>query len=161
MSLKIKNPITASFGLMMAIGVAVAATAAEKSNKTTPHQTVGEWKIFKSDETNYNSCIARHSKYAGITLSDSKLVISIPESKDLKSYEIFVNDQIVVPTSRANLVDTSCNCVRVRNITSLNVDTATVRLQGQTSKDKSVAASVTLKDIPEVLKTFKTPVCSR
>jgi hypothetical protein len=161
MSLKIKNLITASFGLMMAIGVAVAATAAEKSNKTTPLQTVGEWKIFKSDETNYNSCIARNSKYAGITLSDSKLVISIPESKDLKSYEIFVNDQIVVPTSRANLVDTTCNCVRVRNITSLSVDTASVRLQGQTSKDKSVAASVTLKDIPEVLKTFKTPVCSR
>ena len=161
MSLKTKNLIAASFGLMMAIGVAVAAIAAEESNKTRPLQTVGEWKIFKSNETNYNSCIARHSKYAGITLSDSKLVISIPESKDLKSYEIFVNDQSVVPTSRANLVDTTCNCVRVRNINSLNVDTAAVRLQGQTSKDKSVDTSVTLKDIPEVLKTFKTPACSR
>jgi hypothetical protein len=161
MTLKIKNLITVSFGLMMTTGVAVAANATEKSNKTTPLQTVGEWKIFKSDETNYNSCIARHSKYRGITLSDSKLVISVPESKDLKSYQIFVNDQSVVPTSRANLVDTTCNCVRVRNINSLNVDTAAVRLQGQTSKDKSVDTSVTLKDIPEVLKTFKTPACSR
>ena len=125
---------------MMSISVGLAATAAEKSNKTLPLQTVGEWKIFKSDETNYNSCIARHSKHAGITLNDSKLVISIPESKDLKSYQISVNDQSVIPASRANLVDTTCNCVRVRNINSLNVDTAAVRIQGQTNKDKSVDA---------------------
>ena len=161
MTLKIKNFITVSFGLMMSISVGLAATAAEKSNNTLPLQTVGEWKIFKSDETNYNSCIARHSKHAGITLNDSKLVISIPESKDLKSYQISVNDQSVIPASRANLVDTTCNCVRVRNINSLNVDTAAVRIQGQTNKDKSVDAHVTLKDIPEVLRTFKTPACSR
>ena len=159
--MQIKKLMFVSLSLMIEIGFAVAAPAAEKSSKTTPIQTVGEWKIFKSDETNYNSCMARHSKYAAITLSDSKLVISVPESKDLKYYQIFVNNQSVVPSSRANLVDTTCNCVRVRNINSLNVDTAAVRLQGQSNKDKSVDVSLTLKDIPEVLKTFKTPACSR
>ncbi len=161
MTLQIKNLMTLSFGLIMAIGTAVAANPGEKSNKVAPLQSVGEWKIFKSDETNYNSCIARHSIHSGITLSESKLVIALPETKDLKSYQISVNDQNVVPTSRANLVDTTCNCVRVRNINSLNVDTAAVRIQGQDSKDKPVVASVTLKDIPEVVKTFKTAACSR
>jgi hypothetical protein len=161
MTLRIKNLTTLSFGLIMAMGSAVAANPNEKSNKAAPLQAVGEWKIFKSDETNYNSCIARHSVHSGITLSDSKLVIALPETKDLKSYQISVNDQNVVPTSRANLVDTSCNCVRVRNVNSLNADTAAVRIQGQDSKDKPVDASVTLKDIPGVLKAFKTPACAR
>jgi hypothetical protein len=161
MKLQIKNLMTLSFGLLMAMGTAVAASPSEKSSKTAPIQMVGEWKIYKSDETNYNSCIANHSKFSGITLSETKLVISLAETKDLKSYQILVNDQTIVPTSRANLVDTSCNCVRVRNINSLNVETAIVRVQGQDSKDKPLDASVSLKDIPEVMKTFKTAACSR
>ena len=88
-------------------------------------------------------------------------MLGLKETKDLKTYEISVNDQNVVPSSRANLVDSSCNCVRVRNVNRLNVENALIHLEGQDNKDKPVNASVTLKDIPAVLQALKGPACSR
>jgi hypothetical protein len=149
-----------SIGLLTIWSAAVFAAPTD-STKASALQTVGEWKIFKSDETNYNSCIAKHTAHSNIILSEQKLVLGLKETKDLKTYQISVNDQNVVPSSRTNLVDNTCNCVRVRNVSRLNVDNAVVRVQGQDNKDKSVDASVTLKDIPAVLQVFKTPACSR
>ena len=154
------NTKVASITLMIAWSTAVAAASTDLT-KAAPLQTVGEWKIHKSDETNYNSCIAKHATHHNVTLSEQKLVVGLKETKDLKTYQISVNDQNVVPSSRANLVDTSCNCVRIRNISRLNVDDAVIRIQGQDTQDKPVNASVTLKDIPAVLQAFKTPACSR
>jgi len=161
MELHIKNLMFASFGLMLTWGATVSAAPTEALSKATPLQVVGEWKIFKSDETNFNSCTARHNSYPGVTLNEQKLVLNLQETKDLKSYQISVNDQSVVPVSRANLVDTSCNCVRVRNISRLNIDDAVVHIQGQDNKDKPVDVSVTLKNIPAVLQAFKAPACAR
>ena len=149
-----------SITLLIAWSTTVFA-APTYSSKTAALQTIGEWKIFKSDETNYNSCIAKHTAHTSITLSEQKLVLGLKEIKDLKTYQISVNDQTVVPYSRANLVDSSCNCVRVRNVNRLNVENALIRLEGQDNKDKPVDASVTLKDIPAVLQALKGPTCSR
>ncbi len=149
-----------SIALIMAWS-SIAWAAPTDSSKTSALQSVGEWKIYKSDETNYNSCIAKHTVHSSITLSEQKLVLGLKETKDLKTYQISVNDQIVVPSSRTNLVDNSCNCVRVRNVSRLNVDNAVIHLQGQDNKEKPVDASVTLKDIPAVLQALKGPACSR
>jgi hypothetical protein len=149
-----------SIALLMAWS-AIAFAAPADSSKTTALQTVGEWKIYKSDETNYNSCIAKHATHPNITLSEQKLVLGLKETKDLKTYQISVNDQIVAPSSRTNLVDSSCNCVRVRNVSRLNVENAVIHLEGQDNKDKPVDASVTLKDMPAVFQALKGPACSR
>ena len=149
-----------SIALIMAWS-SIAWAAPTDSSKTSALQSVGEWKIYKSDETNYNSCIAKHTVHSSITLSEQKLVLGLKETKDLKTYQISVNDQIVVPSSRTNLVDNSCNCVRVRNVSRLNAENAVIHLEGQDNKDKPVDASVTLKDIPAVLQALKGPACSR
>ena len=161
MKLEIKNIRNLSFSLAVTCASAIGAVTSDTSNKATPLQVVGEWKIYKSDETNYNSCTARNSSFTGVTLSEQKLVIGLQETKDLKTYQISINNQGVVPESRANLVDTSCHCVRVRNISSLNVEDAVVRIQGQNNKDKPVDKSMTLKNIPAVLLAFKSSVCAR
>jgi len=160
MKLEIKNILVISFGLIVTCA-SIGAVTSDASNKAMPLQVVGEWKIYKSDETNYNSCTARNSSFVGVTLSEQKLVVSLQETKDLKTYQISVNNQSVVPESRANLVDTSCNCVRVRNISSLNADDAVVRIQGQNNNGKPVDKSMTLKNIPAVLLAFKSPTCVR
>jgi hypothetical protein len=160
MKLHFEKMKIASIALLMAWSTAVFAAPAD-SAKTSALQTIGEWKIYKSEETNYNSCIAKHSAHTNTTLSEQKLVLGLKETKDLKTYQISVNDQIVVPSGRANLVDNSCNCVRVRNVSSLNIENAVIKLEGQDNKDKPVNASVTLKDIPAVLQAFKGPACSR
>ena len=160
MKLRVKKMKMISIGLLMA-GTCIAFAAPADSSKAAVLETVGEWKIYKSDETNYNSCMAKHTAHTGITLSEQKLVLSLKETKDLKSYQISVNDQNVVPSSRANLVDASCHCVRIRNISRLNVDDAVIRIQGEDNKDKAVDASVTLKSIPAVLQAFKAPACAR
>lgn len=149
-----------SIALLIAWSTAIFAAPTD-SSKNTALQTIGEWKIYKSDETNYNSCIAKHTVHSSISLSEQKLVLGLKETKDLKIYQISVNDQIVVPSSRANLVDNSCNCVRVRNVSRLNAENAVIHLEGQDNKDKPVDASVTLKDIPAVLQSLKGPACSR
>jgi hypothetical protein len=149
-----------SIALLIAWSTAIFAAPTD-SSKNTALQTIGEWKIYKSDETNYNSCIAKHTVHSSISLSEQKLVLGLKETKDLKTYQISVNDQIVVPSSRANLVDNSCNCVRVRNVSRLNAENAVIHLEGQDNKDKPVDASVTLKDIPAVLQALKGPACSR
>ncbi len=161
MKLQIKTILTLSFSLTVTFAFATGAATSDTSNKATPLQVVGEWKIYKSDETNYNSCTARNSNFMGVTLNEQKLVVSLQETKDLKSYQISVNNQSVVPESRANLVDTTCNCLRVRNIKSLNVDDAVIRIQGQNNQDKPVDKSMTLKNIPAVLLAFKSPACAR
>jgi hypothetical protein len=155
----VKLKITSAALLMAWSFFALAAPA--DASKPSALQTVGEWKIYKSDETNYNSCIAKHTAHTNITLSEQKLMLGLKETKDLKTYQISVNDQIVAPFSRANLVDNSCNCVRVRNVSRLNIDNAVIKLEGQDNKDKPVNASVTLKDIPAVLQALKGPACSR
>ena len=160
MKLHFEKMKIASIALLMAWSTAVFAAPAD-SAKTSVLQTIGEWKIYKSEETNYNSCIAKHTAHTNITLSEQKLVLGLKETKDLKTYQISVNDQIVVPSGRANLVDNSCNCVRVRNVSRLNVENAVINLEGQDNKDKPVNASVTLKDIPAVLQALKGPACSR
>ncbi len=149
-----------SIALLIAWSTAIFAAPTD-SSKNTALQTIGEWNIYKSDETNYNSCIAKHTVHSSISLSEQKLVLGLKETKDLKTYQISVNDQIVVPSSRTNLVDNSCNCVRVRNVSRLNVENAVIHLQGQDNKEKPVDASVTLKDIPAVLQALKGPACSR
>ena len=160
MKQRVKKIKLISISLLMA-GISAVSAAPADSAKTAALQTIGEWKIYKSDETNYNSCVAKHTTHHNIMLSEQKLVLGLKETKDLKTYQISVNGQNVVPSSRANLVDTSCNCVRIRNISPLNVNDAVIRIQGQDAKDKPVDASVTLKDIPAVLQAFKTPACSR
>ena len=161
MELQLKHFMVASLSLALTWGSTVSAAPNEALSKAKPLQVVGEWKIFKSDETNYNSCTARHNSNPGVTLSEQKLVIGLQETKDLKSYQISINNQSVVPVSRANMVDTSCNCVRVRNISRLNIDDAVLHIQGQDSKDKPVDVSLTLKNIPAVLQALKAPACAR
>ncbi len=151
---------TLSITLIM-VWSSLALSAPTDSSKTSALQSIGEWKIYKSDETSYNSCIAKHTVHSSISLSEKKLVLGLKETKDLKTYQISVNDQDVIPSSRANLVDNSCNCVRVRDVSLLNVEKAVIHLTGQDNKDKPVEASVTLKDIPAVMQALKSPACSR
>ena len=150
-----------SFSALIACSVASNVCSTEIASTPAPIPSVSEWKIYKSDETTYNSCVARNNSHPGITLHDSKLVIRLKETKDLKTYQVSVNEQSLAPMSHTNLVDTTCNCLRIRNLNSLNTQLAVIHIQGEDTKNKPVQASITLKNIPAVLQAFKEPVCSR
>ena len=77
------------------------------------------WKFQKDQD---NKCVARNVANPSLELMAQKLTITTKETSDLKTFQVSINEQVVMPMSRVNLTDTACKCVRIRNMSALAFD---------------------------------------
>ena len=116
------------------------------------------WKFQKDQD---NKCVARNVANPAFELMAQKLTISTKETSDLKTFQVSVNDQVVIPMNRVSLTDASCKCIRIRNMNALVSDDLNIRIQGQTTSDKAVDITLNAKDIASALQALKSDVCKK
>jgi len=90
-----------------------------------------------------------------------KLTITTKETSDLKTFQVSVNEQVVMPMSRVSLTDTACKCVRIRNMSALAFNDLNIRIQGQTTSDKTVDTTLHIKDVAAALQVLKSDSCKK
>ena len=116
------------------------------------------WKFQKDQD---NKCVARHIINPNLELMAQKLTITTKETSDLKTFQVSVNEQVVMPMSRVSLTDTACKCVRIRNMSALAFDDLNIRIQGQTTGDKAVDTTLNIKDVAAALQVLKSDSCKK
>ena len=130
--------------------MAQAAQAIEK--RTEP------W-LIKTYEA--HSCVAQSVQYRGMLLENKKLTIPLKNMSELQAYKVTINDRVVTPVSKPNLVDTSCNCIRIRDMDILKSDEVTVRIDGVTDKDIDISVKMVIKGIPHAMEELQADHCRR
>lgn len=116
------------------------------------------WVIKKDD---VNVCVAQSLNHPGMLLETKKLTIPLKEMSGLRAYKVTINDQVALPLNKPNLVDTSCNCIRVRNMDILKADELNVRIDGVTNKDLDVSITMQIKGIPQALQGLQADNCRK
>ena len=116
------------------------------------------WKFQKDQD---NKCVARHIINPNLELMAQKLTITTKETSDLKTFQVSVNEQVVMPMSRVSLTDTACKCVRIRNMSALAFNDLNIRIQGQTTSDKTVDITLHIKDVAAALQVLKSDSCKK
>ncbi len=116
------------------------------------------WKFQKDQD---NKCVARNVANPSLELMAQKLTITTKETSDLKTFQVSINEQVVMPMSRVNLTDTACKCVRIRNMSALAFDDLNIRIQGQTTGDKAVDTTLNIKDVAAALQVLKSDSCKK
>jgi hypothetical protein len=114
------------------------------------------WK-FQNDQD--NKCVAKYAANSSLELMQQKLTITSKETSDLKSFQVSINEQVVMPMGRVNLTDTACKCIRIRNISALTSNDLNIRIQGQSGKDQPVDVTFNVKDTAMALQSLKSNVC--
>jgi hypothetical protein len=94
-------------------------------------------------------------------LENSKLTIPVKDMSELQAYKVTINDKVVMPNYKPNLVDTSCNCIRVRDMDILKADEVNVRIDGVTNKDIDVSIRMQLKGIPQAMGELQAENCRK
>ena len=116
------------------------------------------WKFQKDQD---NKCVARHITNPNLELMAQKLTITTKETSDLKTFQVSVNEQVVIPMGRVSLTDTACKCVRIRNMSALASDDLKIRIQGKTTSDQAVDTTLNLKEVPAALQILKSDSCKK
>ncbi len=116
------------------------------------------WKFQKDQD---NKCVARNVANPSLELMAQKLTITTKETSDLKTFQVSINEQVVMPMSRVNLTDTACKCVRIRNMNAMASDDLNIRIQGQTTGDKAVDTTLNIKDVAAALQVLKSDSCKK
>jgi hypothetical protein len=114
------------------------------------------WK-FQNDQD--NKCVAKYAANSSLELMQQKLTITSKETSDLKSFQVSINEQVVMPMGRANLTDTACKCIRIRNTSALTSNDLNIRIQGQSGKDQPVDVTFNVKDTAMAMQSLKSDVC--
>ncbi len=127
---------------------------------STPAQvnSSAHWKFQKDQD---NRCVAKHISLKGIELTTQKLTIATKETSDLKTFEVLVNDKIVVPMGRASLTDASCKCIRIRNAEVLNLENIDIRVRGQTKSDTPIDTHISIQQTSTVMQALKSDICNK
>ena len=116
------------------------------------------WKFQKDQD---NKCVARNVANPSLELMAQKLTITTKETSDLKTFQVSINEQVVIPMSRVSLTDTACKCVRIRNMNAMASDDLNIRIQGQTTGDKAVDTTLNIKDVAAALQVLKSDSCKK
>ena len=116
------------------------------------------WKFQKDQD---NKCVARNVANPSLELMAQKLTITTKETSDLKTFQVSINEQVVVPMGRASLTDTACKCVRIRNMNALASDDLNIRIQGLTTSEKTVDMTLNAKDVAAALQALKLDSCKK
>ena len=138
------------------IAVLAYLAAGQQANATDQQQT--KWIVKKYDE---NLCVAQNPHYRGMLLESKKLTIPLKDMGELQGYKVTINDKVVLPTNKPNLVDTSCNCIRVRDMDILKNDVVNVRIDGVTNKDIDVSIKMQIKGIPQAMEELQADNCRK
>ena len=83
------------------------------------------------------------------------------EMSDLQAYKVTINDKVVTPVNKPNLVDTSCNCIRIRDMDILKSEEVTVQIDGVTNKGADFSVKMVIKGIPHAMEELQTDQCRR
>jgi hypothetical protein len=116
------------------------------------------WLIKKADNS---TCVAQFSLRQGVLLELKKLTIPVKEMNEIQVYQVTLNDQVVLPANKPSLVDTSCNCIRLREMDKLKVDEVNIRIDAKTTKNTDVKIKLQLKDIPQAMTALQADNCHK
>jgi hypothetical protein len=116
------------------------------------------WLVKKYDAS---VCVAQSTSYRGMLLESKKLTIPLKDMNELQAYKVTINDKVVLPINKPNLVDASCNCIRVRDMDILKADEVNVRIDGVTNKDIDVSIKMQIKGIPQAMEELQADNCRR
>ena len=116
------------------------------------------WIVKKYDAS---ACVAQSPSYRGMLLESKKLTIPLKDMNELQAYKVTINDKVVLPINKPNLVDASCNCIRVRDMDILKADEVNVRIDGVTNKDIDVSIKMQIKGIPQAMEELQADNCRR
>ena len=121
-------------------------------------QHARNWLIKKVDT---NTCVAQSSIQQGVLLETKKLTIPVKEMNDIQVYQVTLNDKVVLPVNKPNLVDTSCHCIRLRNMDTLKADEVNIRIDAKTTKNTDITIKLQLKDIPQAMTALQADSCQK
>ena len=121
-------------------------------------QQARNWLIKKMDA---NTCVAQSSIQQGVLLETQKLTIPVKEMNDIQVYQVTLNDKVVLPANKPNLVDTSCHCIRLRNMDTLKADEVNIRIDARTTKNTDITIKLQLKDIPQAMTALQADNCQK
>ena len=117
-----------------------------------------KWIVKKIES---NLCVAQNPDHRGMLLESKKLTIPLKDMSELQAYKVTINDKVVLPTNKPNLVDTSCNCIRVRDMDILKNDAVNVRIDGVTNKNIDVSIKMQIKGIPQAMEELQADNCRK
>jgi hypothetical protein len=117
-----------------------------------------KWIVKKIES---NLCVAQNPDHRGMLLESKKLTIPLKDMSELQAYKVTINDKVVLPTNKPNLVDTSCNCIRVRDMDILKNDVVSVRIDGVTNKNIDVSIKMQIKGIPQAMEELQADNCRK
>ena len=137
---------------LLTIGILVGQAALAADRTTAP------W-IVKTLEA--HTCVAQNAQHRGMLLENKKLTIPLKEMSDLEAYKITINDKVVTPVNKPNLVDTSCNCIRIRDMDILKNEEVTVQIDGVTNRGPDISVKMVIKGIPYAMQELQTDACRR
>jgi hypothetical protein len=121
-------------------------------------QHAGNWLIKK--EAN-NTCVAQSQLQHGVVLETKKLTIPVKEMNQFQVYQVTLNDKVVLPTNKPNLVDTSCNCIRLRNMDALKADEVNIQIDAKSTKNTDITIKLQLKDIQQTMAALQANKCDK
>ena len=116
------------------------------------------WTIKKYEA---NLCVAQSQHHRGMLLENKKLTIPLKDMGELQAYKVTINDKVVLPTNKPNLVDTSCNCIRIRDMDVLKHEEVNVRIDGVTNKDIDVSIKMQIKGLPRAMEELQADNCRK
>ena len=117
-----------------------------------------KWVITKHEA---NACAAQSPAYRGMLLDNKKLIIPLKDMSELQAYKVTINDKVVLPMNKPNLVDQSCHCIRIRDMDILKADEVNVRIDGVTNKDIDVSIKMQLKGIQQAMNELQADSCRK
>ena len=136
---------------------AIAFLAVGQQVNANDHRQT-KWIIKKYES---NVCVAQNSLYGGMLLENKKLTIPLKDMRELEAYKVTINDKVVIPVTKPNLVDTACSCIRVRDMDVLKSDDISIRIDGVTSKDIDVSIKMQIKGIPQAMEELQADNCRK
>ena len=117
-----------------------------------------QWVITKQEA---NVCAAQSPIYRGMLLDNKKLIIPLKDMSELQAYKVTINDKVVLPMNKPNLVDMSCHCIRIRDMDILKADEVNLRIDGVTNKDIDVSIKMQVKGIPQAMNELQADSCRK
>jgi hypothetical protein len=121
-------------------------------------QHAGNWLIKQVDHT---TCVAQSSLQQGVILETKKLTLPVKEMNEIQFYQVTLNGKVALTANKPNLVDTSCKCIRLRNMDSLNADEINIRIDARTTNNTDMTIKWLLKDIPQAMTTLQADNCHK
>ncbi len=116
------------------------------------------WVITKHEA---QVCVAQSPVYRGMLLESKKLTIPLKDMGELQAYKVTINDKVVLPMNKPNLVDMSCHCIRIRDMEILKTDEVNVRIDGLTNKDIDVSIKMQIKGIQQAMNELQADGCRK